>query len=119
MESLFLPWHAQFCVAKKLKALKEDIHLWNLKDFENVEVKKKRLLEKLVKLDRKEGVIRITLEEKRERDRVISEVKRLALFEEISLKQKSRILWLKVEDNNSRFFIGWLIIIEEIIIWVI
>ena len=76
-------------------------------------------LEELVKLDRKEGVTGITLEEKRERDRVISEVKQLALLEEILLRQKSRVLWLKEGDNNSIFIIGWLIHIEEIIIWVI
>ena len=87
-------------LAKKLKALKEDIHLWNLKEFGNVEVKKKRLLEELAKLDRKEG---ITIEEKRERDRVILEVKWLAWLEEISLRQKSRVLWLKELDNNSAF----------------
>ena len=62
-------------LAKKLKALKEDIHLWNLKEFGNVEVKKKRLLEELAKLDKKEGITGITIEEKRERDRVILEVK--------------------------------------------
>lgn len=38
-----------FVLAKNLKALKEDIRLWNLKEFGNVEVKKKRLLEELVK----------------------------------------------------------------------
>ena len=76
-------------------------------------------LEELVKLDRKEGVTGITLEEKRERDRVISEVKQLALLEEILLRQKSRVLWLKEGDNNSIFIIGWLIHMEEIIMWVI
>ena len=76
-------------------------------------------LEELVKLDREEGVTGITLEEKRERDRVISEVKQLALLAEILLRQKSRVLWLKEGDNNSIFIIGWLIHMEEIIIWVI
>ena len=72
-------------LARKLKALKEDIRLWN-SEFGNVEVKKKRLLE-LVKLDRgKEGSTRITIEENMERDRVILKVKWLASLEEISLR---------------------------------
>ena len=52
---------------------------------------KKRLLEKLVRLDMKEGVHGFTREEKRERDGVKSEVKWLASLEEISLRQKSRV----------------------------
>lgn len=45
-----------------------------------------RLLEELVRLDGKEGVSGITLEEKREKDRVISNVKQLALMEETLLR---------------------------------
>lgn len=45
-----------------------------------------RLLEELVRLDGKEGVSGITLEEKREKDRVISNVKQLALLEETLLR---------------------------------
>ncbi|XP_075649840.1 uncharacterized protein LOC142620339 [Castanea sativa] len=55
-------------------------------------------------VDRKEGITGITIEEKRERDIVILEVKWLAWLEEISLRQKSRVLWLKERDNNSKFF---------------
>ena len=87
-------------LARKLKALKEDIRLWN-SEFGNVEVKKKRLLE-LVKLDRgKEGSTRITIEENMERDRVILKVKWLASLEEISLRQKSIVLRLTEGDKNS------------------
>ena len=49
-------------------------------------MKKRRLLEELVRLDGKEGVIVITLEEKREKDRVISNVKQLTLLEETLLR---------------------------------
>lgn len=45
-----------------------------------------RLLEELVRLDGKEGVSGIALEEKREKDRVISNVKQLALMEETLLR---------------------------------
>ena len=44
-----------FVLAKKLKALKEDIIQWNRRDFENVERRKKDLLEALKLLDAKEG----------------------------------------------------------------
>lgn len=49
-------------------------------------MKKRRLLEELVRLDGKEGVTGITLEEKRERDRVISNVNLLTLLEETLLR---------------------------------
>ena len=44
-----------FVLAKKLKALKEDIVQWNCLEFGNVEWKKKQLLEELKILDAKEG----------------------------------------------------------------
>ena len=42
-----------FMLAKKLKALKEDIVQWNRREFGNVEHQKKQLLEELTKLDAK------------------------------------------------------------------
>ena len=44
-----------FVLAKKLKALKEDIIQWNWSEFGNVERQKKELLEALKLLDVKEG----------------------------------------------------------------
>ena len=42
-----------FMLAKKLKALKEDIVQWNRREFGNVGHQKKQLLEELTKLDAK------------------------------------------------------------------
>ena len=44
-----------FVLAKKLKALKEDIVEWNRQEFGNVGHQKKQLLEELKTLDAKEG----------------------------------------------------------------
>ena len=44
-----------FVLAKKMKALKEDIIQWNRSEFGNVEHQKKELLEALKSLDVKEG----------------------------------------------------------------
>ena len=51
-------------LAKKLKALKEDIMQWNCREFGNVERQKKQLLEELKKLDTKEGNLGLTDGEK-------------------------------------------------------
>ena len=107
-----------FVLAKKLKALKEDIHWWNIREIGTVGVNKKRLLEELARLYEKDGVNGLTLAEKMERDGVTSEVNQLASSEEILLRQKSRVLWLK-EGDNKKFSIGWKILIEGITIWVI
>jgi len=53
-------WHSfvgtpSFMLAKKLKALKEDIIQWNRKEFGNVDCHRKQLLEELKNLDAKEG----------------------------------------------------------------
>ena len=46
-------------LAKKLKALMEDIHWWNIREFGNVGVNNKRL-EELVRLDEKNGINGLT-----------------------------------------------------------
>ena len=51
-------------LAKKLKALKEDIVQWNHREFDNVERQKKQLLGELTKLDAKEGDLGLTNGEK-------------------------------------------------------
>ena len=83
-------------LAKKLKALMEDIHWWNIREFGNVGVNNNRL-EELVRLDEKNGINGLTLAKKRERDGVTSEVNQLAMMEEISLRQNLEFYGLRRE----------------------
>lgn len=93
-----------FVFAKKLKALKEDIVQWNRLEFGHVGRKKTQLLEALKLLDAKEGEFGLSDAETCERVAVRSEVEKLLSLEEISWRQKSRMLWIKKGDNNTKFF---------------
>ena len=73
-----------FVLAKKLKALKEDIIQWNRSEFGNVGCQKKELLEALKLLDAKEGEYGLSEVEMGERAVVRSQIQNLLSLEEIS-----------------------------------
>ena len=81
-----------FVLAKKLKALKEDIIQWNRSEFRNVGRQKKELLEALKLLDVKEGELDLSEVELGERAALRSQIQNLLSLEEISWRQKSRML---------------------------
>ena len=84
VESAFFCRYTSFLLAKKLKALKEDIVQWNHREFGDIERQKKQLLEELKKLDVKEGDFGLTDGEKGHRVALRSQVKHLLSLEEIS-----------------------------------
>ena len=91
-------------LARKLKALKEYIVQWNCREFGNVVRQKNQLLEELKKLDTKEGDFGLIDGEKGHRAALRSQVEHLLSLEEISWRQKSRMLCIKEGDNNTKFF---------------
>ena len=65
---------------------------------------KKELLEALILLDAKEGEFGLSEMEISERVVVSSQIENLLSLEEISWRQKSRMLCIKEGDNNTKFF---------------
>ena len=95
---------SSFILAKKLAALKLDLEKWNEAEFGNVSFKKQALWSKLNVLDAKEENHRLTAEEKLEQSNLRTDIEKLTLMEEISWRQKSKVLHLKEGDANTKFF---------------
>ena len=58
----------------------------------------------LSQLDEKEERGGLSTVERNNRKAVVGEPDKLAHLEEISWRQKSRVLWLKEGDNNTKYF---------------
>ena len=86
-----------YVFAKKLKAL-------NYQEFGNVGRRKNELLGTLESLDAKEGILGLSATERNEKNEVRSQVEHLISLEEISWRQKLRMLCIKEGDNNTKSF---------------
>jgi hypothetical protein len=95
-----------FILACKHKALKANVKVWNEEVFSNIGRQKKLLLEELRGLEVVEEEGALCDEERVRKGKVINELERLILMEEVSWIKKSKALWLREGDKCTKFFYG-------------
>ena len=82
-ESYHFQGTPRFSLANKLKMLKLDLKRWNVEEFGNIGIRVQNLWKDLNVFEVIEEVRALTVEERRENDRILGELEKSILLEEI------------------------------------
>jgi len=89
---------------EKLKMLKSDLKGWNKDVFGYTDKLKMDILNKIQELDRRDDEDELDEDKIRERRELLSQLQDINMRNESLLQQKSRALWFKKGDSNSKYY---------------
>ena len=89
---------------EKLKMLKSDMKGWNKEVFGHIDKIKLDIVKKIQELDMRDDVDGLDENKIRDRRDLPSQLQVINVRNESLLQQKSRALWIKQGDSNSKFF---------------
>ena len=101
-ESYHFQGSPSFQFASKLKALELDLKKWNDEEFGNVEGKMNKLWKNLEVLDLLEDSRLLSYDETSEKEQLRIDLEKVTLTVEICWRQKSRALWIREGDRNTK-----------------